>query len=131
MVENTRRMVQFVQNASPYLAGEKAAFPATSAQRYVDRRLAVYCDGLGGGLSENALPTSAAEAARARAGERTVFDESEVFDHVGQGEGDANDGDDESGDGDDESSADEGNASEDKSAKRKAAKSKKRKRVKA
>lgn len=41
---DNRRMVQFVQNCSPYLSGEKAAFPPEQARSLVERRLATYID---------------------------------------------------------------------------------------
>lgn len=43
---DTRIMVHFQQNCSPYISGEKAAFPPAEAQRLVDRKLAIYCEGV-------------------------------------------------------------------------------------
>lgn len=38
---NSRVMVRFVANCSPYISGERAAFPKTAADRLINRRVAV------------------------------------------------------------------------------------------
>ena len=36
--------VKFIQPNAPYMSGEIAGFPAAIAQRFVDRKRAVFCD---------------------------------------------------------------------------------------
>lgn len=43
-LNDTRKMVQFIENCSPYLAGERAAFPPKEAQRLKDIKKAVFLD---------------------------------------------------------------------------------------
>lgn len=44
MKVDNRRMVLFLQNCSPYLSGEKAAFPPNEARSLVERKIAAYAD---------------------------------------------------------------------------------------
>ncbi len=80
MTEDNRRMVRFVQNCSPYLANERAAFPALAAKSLVNRKVAIYDDGntetsekevqTDGHDESNDGNTGSAERKAARDGER-------------------------------------------------------------